>query len=89
MSWLHNYHNRIVSAEEAVESIQSENRVFLTGNSSVPQVVIKALVERAMSLSNVELVQVLTIGSVNYTDPKLEGHLRVNTLFVSENVSHR
>ncbi len=39
-----------------------------------------------MSLSNVELVQVLTIGSVNYTDPKLEGHLRVNTLFVSENV---
>lgn len=86
MSWLHNYHNRIVSAEEAVESIQSENRVFLTGNSSVPQVIMKALVERAMSLSNVELVQVLTIGSVDYTDPRLEGHLRVNTLFVSENV---
>ncbi|MCL4809604.1 MAG: 4-hydroxybutyrate CoA-transferase, partial [Thermoanaerobaculia bacterium] len=86
MSWLHTYHNRVVSAEEAVESIHSGNRVFLTGNCSVPQVVVKALVERAMSLSGVELVQVLTIGSANYVDPRLEGHLRVNTLFVSDNV---
>ena len=49
MSWLHNYHDRIVSAEEAVQSVKSGDRVYLTGNCSVPQVLVKALVERAPS----------------------------------------
>jgi acetyl-CoA hydrolase len=43
-------------------------------------------VERAPSLENVEIVQVLTVGDAEYVDPKLEGHLRVNTLFISHNV---
>jgi 4-hydroxybutyrate CoA-transferase len=86
MHWLQSYHSRIVSADEAVANIQSGNRVFLTGNCSVPQELVRALVPRAMSLTNVELTQVLTIGNANYTDPALEGHLRVNTLFVSDNV---
>ena len=30
MSWLHNYHNRIVSAEEAVQAVKTGDRVYLT-----------------------------------------------------------
>ncbi len=38
------YRKRIVTAEEAVSQIQSGQRVFLTGNCSVPQIVVGALV---------------------------------------------
>jgi len=69
-----------------VASIQSGQRVFMTGNASVPQKVMKALVTRAPQLRDVEIVQVLTIGPAEYTAPELQGHLRVNTLFISDNV---
>jgi acetyl-CoA hydrolase len=80
------FKKKSVTAEEAVTSIQSGQRVFLTGNASVPQKVMKALVARAPELQDVEIVQVLTIGSSEYAAPELEGHLRVNTLFISDNV---
>ncbi len=84
MNWMDTYRRKIVTAEEAVQQIHSGQRVFLTGNCSVPQTVVGALVERAMGLTDVELVQVLTFGKAAYADPKLVGHLRINTLFISD-----
>lgn len=86
MTWLTKYEDRLTSAEEAVEVIQSHQRVFLTGNCSVPQKLLGALVSRAGSLSDVEIVQVLTVGPAPHAAPEMEGHLRVNTLFISPNV---
>ncbi len=80
------YRSRIVTAEEAVRVIASDIRLFLTGNASVPRTVLAALVERAPRLSNVEIVQVLTVGPADYVAPEMEGHIRVNTLFISDNV---
>ncbi len=73
-------------ADEAVNEIQSGMRVFLTGNCSVPQVVLAALVARAPALENVEIIQVLSIGDTDYVSEEMAGHLRVNTLFISDNV---
>jgi 4-hydroxybutyrate CoA-transferase len=81
-----NYQSRIVTADEAVKHIKSGDRVFLTGNCSVPQMTLAALVKYAPNLQNVEICQALTIGSADYVDPSMEGHLRVNTLFISPNV---
>jgi 4-hydroxybutyrate CoA-transferase len=86
VNWMDVYRRKVVTADEAVRSILSHQRVFLTGNCSVPQKLVAALVEQAPDLTNVEIVQVLTIGSANYTAPELGGHIRVNTLFVSDNV---
>lgn len=86
MSLMDAYRSKMVTAEKAVEAIQSGNRVFLTGNCSVPQRVMAALVARAPQLTNVEIVQVLTVGNANYVAPEMSGHLRVNTLFISDNV---
>ena len=86
MNWSKIYEQRLTTAENAVKMIQSGMRVFLTGNCSVPQIVLKALVERAPELENVEIVQVLTIGNADYVEPGMEKHLRVNTLFISDNV---
>ena len=86
MDWSSIYKSRIVSAEEAVRCIKSGQRIFLTGNVSVPQKCLAALVEYAPQLENVEICQALTIGPADYVQPELEGHLRVNTLFISHNV---
>ncbi len=80
------YQSRVVSAEEAVRQIKSGNRIFLTGNCSVPQKVLGALVEYAPNLKDVEICQALSIGPADYVKPEMQGHLRVNTMFVSANV---
>ncbi|MGE5643220.1 MAG: acetyl-CoA hydrolase/transferase family protein, partial [Byssovorax cruenta] len=86
MDWTSIYQSRIVTAEEAVRCIESHQRIFLTGNVSVPQKCLAALVEYAPNLENVEICQALTIGPADYVKPEMEGHLRVNTLFISANV---
>ena len=80
------YKSRVVSPQDAVKVIKSGQRVFLTGNVSVPQKVLAALVDYAPNLTDVEIAQVLTIGPADYVDPAMEGHLRVNTMFISANV---
>lgn len=86
MNWMDAYRRKAVSADEAVSHISSGQRLFLTGNCSVPQQILAALVKRAPALTDVELVHVLTMGPADYVAPELEGHLRVNTLFISDNV---
>jgi 4-hydroxybutyrate CoA-transferase len=84
--WAQIYQERRCTAEEAVESIKSGDRVFLTGNCSVPQVVLKALVPYAKNLHDVEIAQVLTVGDADYAKPEMAGHIRVNTMFISADI---
>src|SRR5512138_1400703 len=86
MDWSTQYKSRVVSADEAVEVIQSGNRLFMTGNVSVPQQLLAALVKRAPAVQNVEICQALSVGPADYVSQAVEGHLRVNTLFISANV---
>ena len=80
------YQSRVVSAEEAVKKIQSGQRLFLTGNCSTPQTVLAALVKHAPNLRDVEICQALSVGPADYVSPEMEGHMRVNTMFISANI---
>lgn len=86
MDWTSIYQSRITTPQEAVRVIKSGMRIFLTGNVSVPQQALGALVEYAPNLKDVEICQALTIGPADYVNPGMEEHLRVNTLFISHNV---
>jgi 4-hydroxybutyrate CoA-transferase len=86
MSWKSIYQSRVVSADDAVKHIKSGNRLFLTGNVSVPRMLLAALVRRAPELKDVEICQALTVGPGDFVAPEMEGHLRVNTMFISANV---
>ncbi|MGD2156642.1 MAG: acetyl-CoA hydrolase/transferase C-terminal domain-containing protein [Anaerolineales bacterium] len=86
MSWVELYKNKVVSAQQAVEAVQSGNRLFLTGNCSVPQKTLNALVDRASELKDVEICHALTVGPADYVKPEMESHLRVNTMFISQNI---
>lgn len=86
MDWNKLYESRIVTAAEAVRFIKSGNRVFLTGNCSVPQTILASLVDYAPELYDVEINQALTVGPADYVSSAMEGHLRVNTMFISANI---
>jgi 4-hydroxybutyrate CoA-transferase len=86
MDWTSTYKSRVVSPAEAVKAIKSGDRVFLTGNVSVPQKVLSALVEYAPKLKDVEICQALTVGPADYVSEAMQGHLRVNTIFISANI---
>ncbi len=87
MSWIDAYHDRITSADKAIEAIRPGQRIFMTGNCAVPKTLLAELVRQASRMTKpVEICQVLTIGNADYVQPGLEKHLRVNTLFISDNV---
>ena len=86
LNWLKESGNRVKTSHEAARLIHSNMRIFLSGNCSVPRELVAALVQNAPHVENVEIVQVLTFGSADYVVPDMEKHLRVNTLFISENV---
>lgn len=81
------YQSRVTTAAEAIKlSVKSGNRIFLTGNVSVPKNLLAALVEHAPNLQDVEICQALTIGGADYVKPEMEGHLRVDSMFISANI---
>ncbi len=86
LTMLEPFRSRVTTPEAAVQAIEPGMRVYLTGNCSVPQQLLKALVDRAPTLHDVEICQVLTVGTADYVAPGMERHLRVNTLFISDNV---
>ena len=87
MSWMKTYESHVTTAEEAVsEAVQSGDRIFLTGNCSVPQRLMEALVDHAPNVENVEICHALTIGSSDYVAPEMKGHIRANSLFIGPNV---
>jgi 4-hydroxybutyrate CoA-transferase len=86
MDWTSTYQSRVMCPDDAVKSIKSGNRIFMTGNVSVPQKLLAALVAHAPNLQDIEICQALSVGPADYVNPSMEGHLRVNTLFISDNV---
>ena len=78
----------IINAEEAVKIIKSNDKVYIQAAAAVPQVLIKALVNRSEELENVEICQLHTEGEAPYADPKLSKSFHVNSFFIGKNVRH-
>jgi acyl-CoA hydrolase len=77
---------KITSAEEAVQIVQSGNRVFFQGAAMTPNVLIDALCDRHAELSDVEIVSIHTEGEARYTQAPCNESFRLNSLFVGGNV---
>lgn len=79
MTTLYNYK----TAEEALQLVKSNHRVFLHGGAATPIHLINKLLEQKNRLHNVELVSITQQG-VDLNSPELEGHFFINSLFVSK-----
>ncbi len=71
------------SAEEALNIIQSGNRVFVQGSSQTPTCLLKALTKHAPRLRDVELVFVTVFGDIHVDKPEFADSFKINALFVS------
>ncbi|MFO7538900.1 MAG: acetyl-CoA hydrolase/transferase C-terminal domain-containing protein [Chloroflexota bacterium] len=86
MNWQKTYQEKATSAAEALAVVQSGSRVYLGGGAGVPVQLIKALVDRAPDLHDIELTHILTFAEAPYAAERYKGHFRVNALFIGGNV---
>jgi len=74
-----------VSAEEAVKHINSSDRIFVHTATAAPQALIKALVNRASELKDIQLYHLHTEGDASYTDEQYDGIFNTHVFFIGKN----
>jgi acetyl-CoA hydrolase len=77
--------NKSFSAEAALQSVRSGDRIYLGGGTGIPLQLEQALVDRADQLENVEVVHVATFAGGHYLDAKYEKSFRHRALFIGPN----
>jgi acyl-CoA hydrolase len=75
-----------MTAQEAVKLIKSGDRVLIQGASATPQSLVRAMVERAPELRNVEIVHLHTEGECGYINPELKESFHTNAFFIGGNI---
>lgn len=79
---------KIVSSEDAVKVIKSNNRVYIQAAAAAPQLLMDAMTERHEELRNVEVCHLHVEGDVGYANPELRENFHVNSFFIGLNVRH-
>jgi len=75
-----------VTAEEAVQIIKNNDRVFIHSAAAAPQELINAMTARADELRAVEVMHLHIDGKAPYSDPKYRDSFHINSLFIGANV---
>ncbi len=75
-----------ISAEEAVNIVNSGERVFIHGSAATPLHLVEALLNRAGQIRDIELVSISTLGKIDWNRPEVKESFYLNSLFVSANV---
>lgn len=85
MSWIQEYRTKLQSADDAVATIDSGQRVYIGAGCAVPHALVGALSRRGEQLEDVEIVHHLTLGPTPYVGKEMAGHFRTSDFFVGEN----
>ncbi|MEQ1920373.1 MAG: hypothetical protein ABL955_14375, partial [Elusimicrobiota bacterium] len=76
---------KTVSAGQALAPLRSGQRVLVGSGAAAPQELVGALAARAMRLSDVEVMHLMTLAKAPYAAPAFKGHVRHNALFIGAN----
>lgn len=78
----------LVSVEEAVSVIKSNDTVFLSSAYSTPEYLVNGMVKHAKSkdLKNINLPVLLAFGDGAYCKPEYKKHFRTNSFFIGSNI---
>lgn len=82
MTWRTTYKHKLVTADEAVKCIQSNNTVVPHHAFAEPHVLTAAMVKRAPELHNVRILNGLDVGRSGSSKPEYAGHFYPVSLFV-------
>ncbi len=86
MSWIDQYRSKLVTADEAVNFVESGMRVYIHPGCAEPEALVEALMVRAPYVKGVEILHLMTMGSSPYCAPEMAESFRHNALFVGGNV---
>ncbi|MTJ83380.1 MAG: acetyl-CoA hydrolase/transferase family protein [Telmatospirillum sp.] len=81
-NWQAKYKDRIVSADQALAAVKSGDRIVVGHATGEPQALLEALVARADSLRDVEIVHMVAMGPAKYAQPGMEKSFRHNAFFL-------
>ncbi len=73
-----------VSAEEALHSIKSGDRVYVHGSAQTPHYLLSELAKQKDRLTDVETVFITVQGDITIDKPEYLGHFNINCMFVSD-----
>src|SRR5690625_6460056 len=76
---------QIVSLEEAVSHVKSNDNVFFQGAAMTPTVLIDALCERYKELEEVTIYQIHTHGEAKYLEAPYNEAFKLYSMFVGDN----
>lgn len=79
---------RYTTAAEAVQLIKSHSSVYIQGSTSIPEVLVQAMTDRAAELTDVTLYSGFAVGRADapYCKPEYKDTFLVNSLFVANNI---
>lgn len=83
MDWKKIYNDRKCTAEEAVKSIKSGDRVVFAHAVAEPVVLVDAMVANAASYKDVEVCHMVTLGKGEYSHAEYRDNFRFNGWFTS------
>ncbi len=76
----------VITADQALEAVRSNQNVFVQGSASTPLTLLRALEQRAGDLRNVKLISISTMGDLELAHPRYRESFYFNALFVSANI---
>jgi acyl-CoA hydrolase len=77
---------KYLSADDALQLIQSDQRVFVHGSACTPLHLLNSLAAQKERLSNVEIVCITVQGDIKIDKPGYQHAFHINTMFVSSSV---
>lgn len=80
--WRSTYKHKLISAQQALQAVNSGDRVVLGHACSEPPALVEALVARAPELSNVEIMHMVAMGPAVFAQPGMEHSFRFNGFFL-------
>jgi len=86
MGWQSEYKKKLMTVDAAVRAIQSDMRVYVHANASLPPTLLEALTRRSGQVRNVEMMHLLGFGDAFYNRPQFAESFRHNALFIGVNM---
>jgi acyl-CoA hydrolase len=86
INWLEKYSDMIATPAQALSHLKAGQRVFIGTGCGAPQELIAAMTTRGRSVTNVEIIQLITKGDAPYADKKMSDSFAINAFFISSNV---
>ena len=87
--WEHIYKKRLVTTKKAIGRIHSGSRIFLGSGCAQPQHMLLELIKQGIltnRLHDVEIVDILSVGSVPHAEHRFARHFRHNSFFLGKGV---